>query len=180
MCGYERPIPDSYWVEPGRLLAGKYPGAQDEAKARLKIQRFLDAGVTFFLNLTEEGRLEPYARWLGKAAVHCHIPIRDLGTPSPQGMVRILDTIDAALEEAGHVVYVHCWGGIGRTGTVVGCYLVRHGMGGQEALKEIARLREGMPNQRVSPETEAQRQMVLNWREVENSLPAHRHPSQTI
>ena len=25
------PIPDSYWVVPGRLLAGEYPGARSEA-----------------------------------------------------------------------------------------------------------------------------------------------------
>ena len=42
-------------------------------------------------------------------------------------MTRILDDVDAALADGG-AVYVHCWGGIGRTGTVVGCWLVRHGL----------------------------------------------------
>ena len=31
-------------------------------------------------------------------------------------------------------MYLHCWGGVGRTGTVVGCWLVRHGRTGDEAL----------------------------------------------
>ena len=35
-------------------------------------------------------------------------------------------------------VYVHCWGGIGRTGTTVGCWFVRHGRTGDQALAEIA------------------------------------------
>ena len=39
----------------------------------------------------------------------------------------ILDEIDGAILN-GKTVYVHCLGGIGRTGTVVGCYLVRHGI----------------------------------------------------
>ena len=41
-------------------------------------------------------------------------------------------------DEGLEPVYVHCWGGIGRTGTVVGCWLVRHGMTGDEALAEFA------------------------------------------
>ncbi len=89
--------------------------------------------------------------------------IPDLHTPLPEGMARILDTIDAALE-AGRTVYVHCYGGIGRTGTVVGCYLVRHGTDGEAALAEIARLRRETPDGwKRSPETHAQREMVRNW-----------------
>ena len=82
-------------------------------------------------------------------------------------MVKILDTIDEALAE-GHTVYVHCWGGIGRTGTVVGCHLVRHGKQGEEALEEIARwwqTIEKRPRHPRSPETEAQVDYILNWRE---------------
>ena len=40
-------------------------------------------------------------------------------------MLAVLDAIDIALCE-GHGVYIHCWGGVGRTGTVVGCWLKRH------------------------------------------------------
>ncbi|MSR27507.1 MAG: hypothetical protein EXS06_10930, partial [Planctomycetaceae bacterium] len=38
---------------------------------------------------------------------------------SPEGYDAILADIDAELA-AGRPVYVHCWGGVGRTGTVVG------------------------------------------------------------
>ena len=50
------------------------------------------------------------------------IPVRDVSVPSKDGMVMILDRIDQALAQQ-RPVYVHCWGGKGRTGTVVGCYL---------------------------------------------------------
>jgi len=78
-------------------------------------------------------------------------------------MQAILDFIDHQML-TGHVVYVHCQGGIGRTGTVVGCYLVRHGMTGEEALQAIRELRSAttFPNTR-SPETEAQCAMVRHW-----------------
>ena len=165
------PIPDAYWVVPGQLLAGEYPGAKDAAAARRKLRLFLDAEFTFFLDLTEEGEpLAPYAPALLEEAAarhlaveHCRMPIPDLGTPQPAEVTRILDTIDAAIA-AGRRVYVHCWGGIGRTGTIVGCYLVRHGQTGDQALAEIARRRQGTPDDyRVAPETHDQRERVRNW-----------------
>jgi protein-tyrosine phosphatase len=174
------PIPDSYWVVPGRLLAGEYPGAKMEAEARRKLRLFLDAGVTCFLDLTEAGELAPYALLLQEEAAikqiaveHHRMPIPDLGTPAPAQVVRILDAIDAA-SAAGRrgrhgrgrhdCVYVHCWGGIGRTGTLVGCYLVRHGLTGPQALAELARLRQGTPDAwRASPETPAQQARVRAW-----------------
>jgi protein tyrosine/serine phosphatase len=86
-------------------------------------------------------------------------------------MHRILDLIDAE-HDRGRSVYLHCWAGVGRTGTVVGCYLVRHGLSGQEALDRIATLWQGMEKRYrapQSPETEAQRQFVLGWAEEEAS-----------
>ncbi|MFN2132108.1 MAG: fused DSP-PTPase phosphatase/NAD kinase-like protein, partial [Anaerolineae bacterium] len=127
------PIPDSYWVVPGKLLAGEYPGAPTVSQAKHRLHQLLGAGITYFLDLTEEGEhdLYPYAALLqgeasalGRTVEHHRMPIPDVSTPTKEQMARILDAIDAALA-AGHVVYLHCYGGIGRTGTVVGCYLVR-------------------------------------------------------
>jgi protein-tyrosine phosphatase len=168
----ERPIPDSYWVHPGRLLAGEYPRNKDDASSRVKLRRVLEAGITFFLDLTEEGEhgLKPYlpllqqeAANLEREVVHQRAPIPDAGTPTSAAMTRILDELDAALAQ-GQIVYVHCFGGIGRTATVVGCYMVRHGMTGPAALERIAQLRKDTPDGwRTAPETEAQRQMVRAW-----------------
>jgi protein-tyrosine phosphatase len=164
------PIPSSYWVLPGRFLAGEYPGAKAEAEAQQKVQQFLQSGVGFFVDLTCENELSPYAHHLqgdSSATVsHHRFPIRDFNIPTIEEMIATLDAIDTALGKK-QVVYVHCWGGIGRTGTVVGCHLVRHGMSGQGALAEIKRMRRNIPltdRIRSSPETSAQRQMVLNWK----------------
>ena len=165
------PHPDSYWVIPGKLLAGDYPGHRfDENYTRRKLQSLLNAGVDTWLDLTENGELTPYepllieeAGWMERRVSHWRVPIRDFGAPSARTMHSLLQRLDELLEE-GAVVYVHCFGGIGRTGTVVGCYLVRHGLTGEEALRRLAELRRGVPDGWCdSPESDAQRQMVLNW-----------------
>jgi protein tyrosine phosphatase len=64
-------------------------------------------------------------------------------------------------------VYVHCWSGKGRTGTVVGCYLARHGMAADidviEMIREIRKNTEDFSD--PSPETKEQINMVINWTE---------------
>jgi hypothetical protein len=174
MNNQHRPIPDSYWVNPGQLLAGEYPRNLGGESSRAKLCQFLEAGVTFFLDLTEAGEsgLAPYAdllqteaEILSRPAVHQRLSIPDVSVPSVAHMRHILDTIDEQLA-AGEVVYVHCWGGVGRTATVVGCHLVRHGLSGEEALARITELRAGTSKAgRPSPETAAQVQMVLHWTE---------------
>jgi protein-tyrosine phosphatase len=100
---------------------------------------------------------------MGRPVLHRRMPIADMDTPTPEEMSQTLALIDQALAD-GRSIYVHCWGGIGRTGTVVGCHLVQHGLSGIQAIEEIARLRAGTPDAwRASPETEEQRQMVLSW-----------------
>ena len=168
----EHPIPDSYWVQRGALLAGEYPGALNDADATQKLAALLAAGVTLFIDLTEEGEsgLRPYfplaqrlAALPGQTLTHHRRSIADMGVTTPVALAGILDEIDAALAQ-GQVVYVHCYGGIGRTGTVIGCWLVRHGHTGAQALAVIAERRRTTPDGwRRSPETEAQTRMVLTW-----------------
>jgi protein-tyrosine phosphatase len=92
-------------------------------------------------------------------------PILDLNIPTEDEMVAALDTIDRLLDE-GRVVYVHCWGGIGRTGTVVGSWLIRHGVVPAEwALDLLTELRSADrgAGHRRSPETGGQRDFVRRW-----------------
>jgi len=165
-----KPIANSYWVMPGRFLAGEYPGDKDEDKARARVERFVAAGVTLFVDLTgdEWPYLEPYAQHAGPAR-HWRSHVRDVSVPDePAQMREILDTIDAALAEPQGVVYVHCWGGVGRTGVVVGCWLARHGHPGQAALDRLRELWRACPKSgsRRSPETLEQEEYIRNWQEV--------------
>ena len=163
--------PDCYWVEPGRLMAGEYPGDWTERSARKKLGALIASGVRTFVDLTEDGELDSYDEWLEKeakaagveVAYHRH-SIRDLDVPTSGGMRTILDLIESAID-AGAPVYVHCWGGIGRTGTVVCCWLVERGLSGEQALVEIALLRDGIrKRQIISPEMPGQQDFVKAWK----------------
>lgn len=175
MTRIEKPFEDCYWVAPGQLLAGEYPGHYDAKKARTKLGSLVAAGVDYFVDLTSPDdpleRYEDMLRELGDAnggkVVWAQRTIRDMGCPTTQQMREILDEIDRALA-LGRRVYVHCWGGIGRTGTVVGCHLVRKGMSGAEALAQVARLYATMSARKRasfpdSPQTDRQRAFVLDW-----------------
>lgn len=125
--------------------------------------------MTAFVDLTEENEhsLRPYAELTAEAGAteYRRLPVSDQGCPTRDEMRTILDAIDNAVAR-GKNVYVHCWGGIGRTGTAVGCYLVRHGMAAPDALVAIARWREGTPDgHRRSPENDAQENFILTWPE---------------
>lgn len=175
----ERPIPQSYWVEPSRLLAGEYPGRFDEESTRKRIDLLIEAGFDVFIDLTRTDELPAYRHILfeeGKAysveATYQRFPIGDFGLPSPEQMQSILDTIDEHLQ-AGRKIYLHCWGGIGRTGTTVGCYLVRRGKTGDEALHQLARWWKTVPKSQYhmrSPETQEQADFIRKWANYERNL----------
>ena len=168
-----RPIEHCYWVIPGQLLAGEYPRTLDEASSREKLARLTDSGVSAFIDLTEfDGRLadrhlEPYAHLLDGQS-HERFPIRDMSVPASAELTKAaLDAIDAHLD-ARETVYVHCWGGVGRTGTIIGCWLARHYEPGQAALDRLKELWQENPKSkqgRRSPETNEQERYVLAWNE---------------
>ena len=162
-----KPIENSYWVVPGIFLAGEYPRDKAEESSRLRIDAFIQSGVTAFIDLTEENEgLLPYSHLLGSVS-HQRFPIRDVSTPKSADLTtEILDAIDHHTLQGG-TVYLHCWGGVGRTGVIVGCWLARHGYRGETALHRLRDLWQDCPKsgKRKSPETEQQEQYIVSWKE---------------
>ncbi|MGE4428712.1 MAG: hypothetical protein AB7G37_19835, partial [Solirubrobacteraceae bacterium] len=166
---------DAFWFREHELLAGPYPGAKDKDEAAAKLDALLDLGVRWFVDLTEDADgLRPYERLLHARAKargipdvwHVRLPIRDVDVPSPTAMRVILDVLTRA-RTAGRIVYVHCWGGVGRTGTVLGCEAMERGATVEEALAQLADARRFTARARagrVAPETAAQRAFVAAWR----------------
>jgi len=177
------PTRRSYWVVDQRFAAGAYPSSSDWVVGNPVpevVEQLLTAGVETFVNLCQDDRtthpsgtdlhLARYHESVrGRAEVLVH-PIPDMGLPDggPDEMVEILNALDEALN-AGRTSYVHCWGGSGRTGTVVGCWLRRHGLAGPDEVLEVLRNlrmagdRDG--GHQDTPQTGDQRWMVETWEE---------------
>lgn len=165
------PYLDSYWVLPGRFLAGAYPGGIDEETTRKKLQSLIHAGIDCIIDLTCRGdSFFPYEKFIESEAAdyqakleRFNFPIPDYDIPSVEQMTQILDCIDDGLDQ-GKRVYIHCIGGIGRTGTTVACHLIRHGMTGQQALIQLQVLRQSSESwYRRSPESNLQIEFVMKW-----------------
>ena len=119
-----RPLKQSYEVsENGIIYAGEYPGDKNAEIAKRKIEHMYHFGIRHFIDLTEEGELRPYAHLLPSDATYTRFPIKDCSAPtSVERVRRLLQRIEDFKKTNGYV-YVHCRGGVGRTGTIVACYL---------------------------------------------------------
>jgi hypothetical protein len=172
----EKPISEAYWVVPECFLAGGYPASTrgDDFTTRQRLTAFLKAGFNTYIDLTREDELPPYlpilqeeAGYYGISIDYQRLNIQDRGLPSRSQMAGLLDTVDMALD-AGRKVFMHCWGGVGRTGTAVGCWLVRHGMTGEAAFIRLGELYRTSDQSSLfprSPETDAQVKFILDWKD---------------
>jgi hypothetical protein len=172
------PIRRAYWVLPCRFLAGAYPSSSLQSEAEKRAEAIAADGVTLSVSLmfpTERdnhgNEFRPYSAALvaaaaarGRACRCVRFPIVDGGVPSPELMGQILDAIDGELAVGGSV-YLHCWGGRGRTGTVVACWLIRHAIATPAAAVDHLQLLVAPAADwfRPTPENELQRQFVAAW-----------------
>ena len=166
----------AYWVEPRSILAGEYPGNADPMKARTKIELLCDNGIRTFIDLTQPADgLTPYDSTLdavglsrGVDLVRIPHPIPDMGVLPTNQYDDILESVHRSADNGG--VYIHCWGGIGRTATVVGCLIAdTHGTT-DAVLNTIAILRTGTRKaHRRAPENHHQDQIISTWIERRSS-----------
>ena len=144
------------WVVPGKVIAMSRPSPADVAALR-------SAGVTRIMSLTLRPLSGEYLERHGIANIH--IPMADMTAPCPDEVQRFVDQL-TALVEGGHKVAVHCGAGLGRTGTMLACYLVACGLSADEAVRQIRRRRPG------SVESAAQERAVSDYETHLRSSPS--------
>lgn len=168
-------IPQHYPIEIGKLYGGEYPGDRNPDVARIRLRSLITLGIRTFVDLTAPAdRMAPYEELLAELEVEIgsplsriSLPIADMGIPEAGGtMQTILKSIRDSSSHAP-AVYVHCWGGIGRTGTVAGCWLRECGYDPEAALAHVQHLYAShMPKVRIhpeSPQTREQKDYIRNW-----------------
>lgn len=94
------PHPNTYALPPARLLAGEYPFTPNPPEARRKLRTFLEAGIDYFVDLTEDGELDPYEEVLreesermGIETTYVRHPVRDMSITNPDRMRRRCSTV---------------------------------------------------------------------------------------
>ena len=136
------------WVAPG-VLGCAYPRTE-RALAALSAN-----GVRLLVNLHEPPH-DP-ARLARHGLEEVHLPVKDFAAPSLGQVERGVNAVFEA-QAAGEAVAIHCGGGLGRTGTLLACYLASsEGLGAEEAIQRVRSIRPG------SVETRAQAAAVNAW-----------------
>ncbi|MCA9194711.1 MAG: dual specificity protein phosphatase family protein [Planctomycetales bacterium] len=183
------PLERCYWVVENLLLAGAYPGHPNSHAHTKRVSGLWEAGMRTFINLVEEEETnhtgQAFVRYddvLRELAVnnsdriaHLRFPIPDQKITTVDRMRSILDAIDLSLGKK-IPVYVHCFGGMGRTGTVVCCWLLRHGLASKEnVLSLLTKLRQADVERATwpAPENKIQCQFVMDWPESSSADPMH-------
>jgi atypical dual specificity phosphatase len=136
-------VPNFGWMIEKRLAGVSYPRSED---AIVLLQKL---GVQALLSLSEE---TVSADLLRKYQIQReHLPVADFTAPTLEQVEQALAIIDGFLAHDLPVA-VHCGAGLGRTGTILACYLVSQGSPAKEAIELV---RTKRPGSIETPEQEA-------------------------
>ncbi|HHT9153306.1 MAG TPA: dual specificity protein phosphatase 23 [Candidatus Hypogeohydataceae bacterium YC40] len=133
------------------LLPDEIAGMARPVSAVADFEFLKELGIDAIVSLTEHPLQKALIEEFGFE--YKHVPVEDFTAPS-LGQIDEFVNFATKVREEGKKLVVHCGAGIGRTGTMLACYLVHKGYSAQQAIEEVRRKRPG------SIETTAQEEIV--------------------
>lgn len=126
------------WLISGELAASARP------RSRFQLTWLRWHGIKAVLSLTEEPLpKELFGSKDFSGVSHCHVPIVDHSAPNLEQLLEACRFIHEQ-NTLKQPVLVHCLGGLGRTGTVLACYLMIHeNITPELAISRVRALRPG-------------------------------------
>jgi len=119
-----------HWILPQQLAGSAQPGWMSEMGEDLEWLR--KVGIKLVVTLTES----PLEVGLVEGLRFRHFPIRDMGIPGPRETHQLCREVFDSIQREEPVL-LHCKAGLGRTGTMLACYLVSQGMEAEAAISRV-------------------------------------------
>jgi atypical dual specificity phosphatase len=110
------------WLIPLKVAGISIPKSADQIRA------FDHANIGLIVTVMEEERL-PEEWFEGTDIEYAYYAVENYGTPTIEEMDEILTKMEEIIRNE-KAVLVHCGGGKGRAGTVLSCFVAKHGISG--------------------------------------------------
>ncbi|KAJ5075721.1 dual specificity protein phosphatase dsp8-related [Anaeramoeba ignava] len=171
---FRGPTKWSNWVIPDKLLASAYPGYLTEEKHNEILSSLYSKEISVYVNLMESFELKRFRSYRdGLEKIHkeksadfklefLHFPIEDGSITDDDNIDKFTDNLIEKLNSDVKML-VHCWGGHGRTGTIVSLILGKmYSLSPEEVFSRIQIYHDFRLDPRgfLSPETQIQRDQV--------------------
>ena len=96
-------------------------------------------GVKSIITMTENPLPESWIKDIN----YLHVPTEDLSAPDMDKIDQTVDFIQERIKN-DEPIMVHCAAGIGRTGTILACYLIKyHNLSAKNAIEKVRKERPG-------------------------------------